>query len=509
MMEKDAGQVTQLNSSEMLSRHVEDGFVSKTSIAERQGLGRVVIAAQDFAVGDVILREDPVLVWTSGDWRQCMEQFRDLPHDDQLGILDMFHPPLDEDPANDGTMFGFPAGMDAQKIRKLVAIANTNAHEYYGRAQVMYSEIVMPDGIDPRTDKAALFLYASKVAHSCRPNSSYSSKTADGRLEYKAIRSIGEGDMVTFSYLENLPQTPTFHRRQELMRTKSFLCKCERCMAPDCAHSFPCPGCEDLVPGSPAELEDGVPWFCQACNKTLDKDALLRLEAVHKERADQSERGMMLDITSFPPHRVKEDLTRMAADLGRLHFLSLRLLASYARLCASRAHSTEAYVAMLPPAMIAGMTRAVGSPRANREKAGVAGLELARACECIDVGCLRQVCHEIHPPSFEMTHTVFHAAQDLMKAAWTADAAKHVRSYLEYMRIMWGQDDEDVARIEQSLPASGVRADSVGADLTAVGVSTTATSVRQEGQPGKNTKKSGKKKSNKKKSNKKKGKNRK
>lgn len=47
-----------------------------------------------------------------------------------------------------------------------------------------------------------IFLLGSKFSHSCAPNASWSFDSA-GRLQYRAIRSIAAGEVLTFSYVGN------------------------------------------------------------------------------------------------------------------------------------------------------------------------------------------------------------------------------------------------------------------------------------------------------------------
>ena len=70
-------------------------------------------------------------------------------------------------------------------------ISNYNTHSYYGSTVEAYAEVQLQVPIiQHHSGKAALFLYGSKVAHSCSPNVAYSSRTIDEKLEYKAIQSI-------------------------------------------------------------------------------------------------------------------------------------------------------------------------------------------------------------------------------------------------------------------------------------------------------------------------------
>ena len=79
-------------------------------------------------------------------------------------------------------------------------IRDTNCHSYTGH-EVAYSEVVGGafSGVPEKSTKAALFDLGSKVAHSCCPNVSYTSKRRHGGLVYLAIRPIDADEMVTYS----------------------------------------------------------------------------------------------------------------------------------------------------------------------------------------------------------------------------------------------------------------------------------------------------------------------
>ena len=217
-----------------------------TVVKEQPSMGRVVVATKLIdTTGTKVIRERPSLVWKGNDWRDFLRKFQSCSSSLQGAILDMFHPPLDSDRI-------LPFRVLAQRlveyeivnnidlIHKLIAIVQTNGHQYYGVPSVSYTETFGLPGMHT-TELSALFVYASKVAHSCIPNTAYTSKTQDGCLEYKLIRPISDGEMVTFSYLEKLFVTPTHIRREKLMESKSFVCKCQRCIGPDFCRFIHCP----------------------------------------------------------------------------------------------------------------------------------------------------------------------------------------------------------------------------------------------------------------------------
>lgn len=107
----------------------------------------------------------------------------------QQAILDMYHPPLSA-PAIVGLKKAALAlclsgvGIDVALIHKLLAIVATNAHQYYGeRVAAAGGDMRLYETVSiSEAPNSALFVYGSKIAHSCQPNLSYTSKTEDGAL---------------------------------------------------------------------------------------------------------------------------------------------------------------------------------------------------------------------------------------------------------------------------------------------------------------------------------------
>jgi len=243
----------------------------ETQIESRPDLGRVLVALRDFAVGDVILREAPVLVWESGNWEAFLKRVDQLAETLQNGILDMFHPPLESESCRPLESMALSlrslSHYSVDKIIKLMAIANANAHEYYGQTSLEYQEFTSFMGGYQHSGSAALFLYASKVAHSCLPNASYSSKTPDGKMEYKCIRPIQRGEMIHFSYLDDIFETATKFRRAKLQTIRDFLCRCSRCELPDDIRRVHCPNCTSGWAMCISSRYQNEVWICQDCGE--------------------------------------------------------------------------------------------------------------------------------------------------------------------------------------------------------------------------------------------------
>ena len=249
-----------------------------TEIVSTEDLGRVVVATKDFLnVGEVILREKPLLVWdnqTNGT-RQYLDAFLDAPAEVQNLVLDMHTPPessqymksLRSTALNFCNAFPrYSAVLGVDKMVKLIGVSNINAHEYNGRPPEAFYDVVS-EARRLSSGRSALFAYGSKVAHSCCSNATYTSKTSDGCLEYKVIAPIRGGGVISFPYIDNNPSVPTHHRREELMATKVFFCECEKCSGLDYARLHSCPSkcCSGKVSCVKPKEDSDTIWLCTEC----------------------------------------------------------------------------------------------------------------------------------------------------------------------------------------------------------------------------------------------------
>jgi SET domain len=437
-----------------------------TRIENHESLGRIVVVSTDAEKGSRIIREKPVIVWTADDWADFFSKFRRLEQCDQDDILDMFHPPFSTPPmmALEREAFAIARriSMEPSKVLKILAICNTNAHEYYGNRNQVYFEDLSANGRRTGSGKSALFLYASKVAHSCNPNTSYSSKTDDGYLEYKVIQPIKAGDMVTFSYLDKMWETPTHARRNQLLGTKSFLCQCERCSGPDFCRPLRCQmiTCQGavLVVSRDGKKEE---WECNHCGPVGDTAPYRKREVEVKAMLDETEVSMMRNMAMVRPAQLKPLISKAAQKLHPVHYLTLRAMEMYARLCVSHAHQLESMLdsGMMPRAMLQGLLRQHGHPYKLRRESSDALISMALAMECIAAQCCCDACcstcvnSDPEPQHFTVYDgclIVFHAAQDILRtpaAERSGHSCRMIHRYIPDMRLMFGDDDSDIADI--------------------------------------------------------------
>jgi hypothetical protein len=199
-------------------------FNGGIEVEERPCVGRTAVSTKAYLDSSKdlcvkILREKPALV-VQNNYYDYIVNFSRCDKSTQEAILDMYHPPLNEDDLarkKKASAERLYQQLQSRKkllhysvdfIHKLLTIFASNAHEYTYRA----AENGNQDEEENNNKCAALFIWGSKIAHSCHPNLAYTSKTKDGALEYQIIRTpIQVGDVLSFSYIsKNLYKIPTY-----------------------------------------------------------------------------------------------------------------------------------------------------------------------------------------------------------------------------------------------------------------------------------------------------------
>jgi hypothetical protein len=124
----------------------------------------------------------------------------------------------------------YPLGVldDFTVIHQLLSIYATNTHQYQQMT-------------------LAVSLFGSKFSHSCNPNVGYSCSSQSGFMEYHVLKPIRKGEHVAFSYLSDVYETASDERRQLLRDTKTFVCRCERCVSLDYSQCIQCQTCADSI----------------------------------------------------------------------------------------------------------------------------------------------------------------------------------------------------------------------------------------------------------------------
>ena len=430
-----------------------------TRLEVHDTLGRVVVATRSFAPGEVVMAEQPLIVFDASPGaspESYLRAFASATSLVQASVLDMFHPPLDKDTKVVAARRRVANGLDGifglskELIHKLLLIRDTNAHSYTGH-EVAYSEVI--GGAFPGSStKAALFDLGSKVAHSCCPNVSYTSKRRHGGLVYLAIRPISADEMVTYSYIDNTWTSTTRERQATCLEVKDFLCHCTRCAGLDttCAIFCPTKSCAGFA--IPKSLTQPLQqWACTVCGP-LEEGGL---GTVQQQECSLQQKLEELDTFArlggvIHPNDARSIAERAAKTLSPAHRLVARAYDVVVTLCASHAAAAQR----------AGSRQGnFGSQIELRMQAVEAAEKHVQVCECIATGCHGgTLCTISHPAVFECANTVFFAAQDLMQLLprhRSSSALTFVARYVGHMRTMHGETDNDVAAVQQMIKGAG------------------------------------------------------
>ena len=439
-------------------------------VVPRPGLGRVTVATRDFASTELhvpILREMPAVICESNDYMDYMERFLDQDPEVQVGILDMFYQPLDSpmgqslmEPAK--VLFLLGVLDDFTLIHQLLSIYTTNAHQY-------------------QETKSALPIFGSKIPHSCCPNVGYSSQTEDGCVEYSLLKPIQRGEVVSFSYLSDLFETPTNERRQLLWQTKSFLCQCERCMGPDYCRYVHCPHCigdspikgKRITIACEYNIENDLEahWQCPSCrdditSKILSVERSLNTTLQVMERTIKKQKNFN-KASGYSPNVLRELIEDCSIKLSPVHHLTIKALRLLVTISTTNAyvHFKQAIMRGIP---IESNRRVQSLFRTSVE----AGFRLVAACECVAVGCpgcgplvlgkewnvdnenankvKSDNCLFAHEPLYDRATPMRHVCDNLLQLQpqyWPSYAITLTRRYLPILKAKFGNVDEIATNI--------------------------------------------------------------
>ncbi|RVE47333.1 hypothetical protein evm_008014 [Chilo suppressalis] len=123
----------------------------------------------------------------------------------------------------------------------------------------------------------AIYVTASMMNHSCKPNTRHIYLGDDYNLAVIATVPISKGEMITATYTQTL--LGTLDRRKLLRTIKCFDCDCDRCKDPTefgtYIGSIYCSICNGAFSGGPEKrpmlissnpLDEAAPWKCEKCD---------------------------------------------------------------------------------------------------------------------------------------------------------------------------------------------------------------------------------------------------
>ncbi|XP_075980489.1 SET and MYND domain containing, arthropod-specific, member 2 [Anticarsia gemmatalis] len=162
-------------------------------------------------------------------------------------------------------VLGLP--FDEETILKVASIFDTNAFDVRSA--------------DGTKRLRAIYLTASMMDHSCRPNTRHIFLGDDYHLAVIATVPIAKGDLITATYSQSL--WGTLDRRKFLIVNKYFACECDRCKDPTefGTHlgNIYCSMCNNpfsaknewrgamLVSTDP--MDENAPWKCEKCEHSI------------------------------------------------------------------------------------------------------------------------------------------------------------------------------------------------------------------------------------------------
>ena len=200
------------------------------------GLDLCLVATRDIEEGEIFLKEAPLVVTEVHSSQQkaeaALRAYCAADSSTQRATLEMFSPmDLDTDmhretaaQASVISTCSWARGYAVRELQQALLVFRLNAHSF-------------------GEGRSAIFATASKFAHACSSNSSYSGTVRPGLGCHVATRPIHEGEMVTTNYLGSLSVMGTRRRQALLQERKLFRCGCARCVAPDWGSRIPCPAC--------------------------------------------------------------------------------------------------------------------------------------------------------------------------------------------------------------------------------------------------------------------------
>eukprot|EP00271_Cylindrocystis_brebissonii_P004270 TRINITY_DN15910_c0_g1_i1.p1 TRINITY_DN15910_c0_g1~~TRINITY_DN15910_c0_g1_i1.p1 ORF type:complete len:702 (-),score=142.92 TRINITY_DN15910_c0_g1_i1:735-2768(-) len=299
-----------------------DGREEKTNPWQGQVVGGVVEPTFMDALGLASHQEDMPARWRQSVRSACQQlQVAASTH----GPPQSFPPLLLEAKARGGAQEQqeLREGLGSvESLEYLGALVNTNAHGMGAHGPL-------------NTDVAlGIFPFVSLINHSCRPNCVF---VADGRVMYvRVTQDVPMGTELCVSYI-NL-YDPRAVRRQGLMATKHFFCRCDRCEEPFIESSdrflegVLCDnrGCKGGVMVPTVALYNSPPnpaaWECDTCHRVVDPSSCKGLGPWNwsKKAAEALEAAM------GPYTERKKEARRLYEDLltefsGKLHPLHLVL----------------------------------------------------------------------------------------------------------------------------------------------------------------------------------------
>jgi hypothetical protein len=415
-------------------------------IVDHPQLGKVAKAAMNFRMGDTVMEEVPQFRFY--DDLSLLRQYHQLDDAEREATLGNYyhieHPDLcpPEHKELRTRLFStwrqaesisrlqiFPK-MGIRDIFRLLSIGIFNSHEFCGTDN-SYGEFVTDKmmGEDSRPKgSSALFPIMSKVAHSCNPNCTYSSRSGVYG-QYIAVRDIRKGALVTFAYIDT--NLSTEDRRKICLGSKGFLCQCPRCLLPDPKSARFC-----KKPCGGASLCDGDGnWLCSNCSSSAIPSSSAEREILVLAEKIRAARSVSPDIIYF----TKQAISKSLKLLPSTHYLISELYAHLSTMYASVASLRQLSSSKQESSMIESI---------------VAGMRGHKLQECAAHSCLKgEQCNETHAPCIENIDSNLWQGMMVLKLSRKQQELlpdgilEMLLKYDPLSRVHWGPQDADCVMI--------------------------------------------------------------
>ena len=385
--------------------------------------GRILIATKSFNVGDIVLEETPFAVYSKG-WPELLIHFSNMSSEDKCKLMDFQHLESPEEANNEEFKkeieSDFNDMMEIESIQqllnhyeisritafKIAMICRINAHRFIGKSED-YKETISAQSKSQSTYPSALFYFASKVQHSCNPNTIYTSKLLNDHLVYYAIKPIEKGESITFSYIDGITLS-TSERREQLLHTKDFYCCCDRCLT--------------------EPNDDNNESITTASNTILSEFVQIQAQVYST------------GLTSCEVNRLTKLAEKAVQLLPRTHFIIINLYMTLSQYNASLAVDYESTRNILYQDKI------IKYRLASIEYS----LQVIKLVECRHANChSEEICQISHPVVGHVIHYILWLCMDSIKI--NKVLPDRVTDYLPFLILNYGPQDNDVKIIKKYL----------------------------------------------------------
>lgn len=460
-------------------------------------VGTTLVSAAECTASTILFEDVPICVWRcSANDRlgsaEFLKRFSELDVETQQDILAMSYPSqshahpsppsisadLDEESTRMSKLLSLAdaLGLDKELVPTLLLIRDVNCHDYVENAADV------DEGAAPRV---ALYRRASKLTHSCRPNTYM--QGSGQRVQCVAARDLSPSSVLTTSYVGDLYGTPRMERRAALSATKHFLCTCLRCLGRDDCRGLQC--CTEACRGYMYEEDslDGSPscWSCTTCRvahpahspalqaQLREEDRLAHAVGEVDRRMRGGGQGMEGAVA---PQELQALADEVCQALSPIHYLRCRALRLQVQLWTAAKRSCERVAILLGMPAIPCPWGAQGEQLTERQccaGAGCAAEASVRLRECVAAGCAgpphparpHTTCQLTHPPVRDAVADVWWAVQDLLGSEQAGLARVAVRLYKDYLPMLlghYGQGDREGEIEWPDIPEGVVQAERKG-----------------------------------------------